>query len=120
MRHVMLILASLLVVLVLQGCDISDIISSNEYPAVNLTLIGRTSGHGISAELKANDPAHSYSTNSDGFVRLYAKYGQDVLRVTVTYWTLPPSQQRTVTLKFGLSNKAVDQRIVLEDDPYRP
>ncbi|MFA5030756.1 MAG: hypothetical protein WC495_04155 [Patescibacteria group bacterium] len=119
MKH-LFILASLLIAIltVSQGC-IEGVLDSNEYAAVNLTLIGRTSGTPLSATIVTSNPSHSYSTNGDGFARLYAKYGQDNLQVTITYWTLPPSVQRTKTVTFRLSNKAVDQRLVLEDDPYR-
>jgi len=118
MKHLFILTVLLAALTVGQGC-VEGVLNSNEYAAVNLTLIGRTSGTPLSATIVTSNPSHSYSTNGDGFVRLYADYGQDGLQANITYWTLPPSVQRTKTVTFRLSNKAVDSRIVLEDDPYR-
>lgn len=117
MRKSLLLTVLLAVLTVSQGCEVA--VNSNEFTAVNLTTISKTSGALMDAEVKTKNPAHNYSTGNDGFVQLLAKYGQDVLTAEINFWTLPPSVWRSISVNFRLSNKAVDYRIGLQDDPYR-
>lgn len=100
------------------GC-IDDILNSRQYAAVNLTVIGRVNGAPKDVQVTTTTPASSYSTGSDGFVQLYAEFGQTELAFTVTFWTLPPSETRSQSFKVRLSNQAINKRVIIEDDPYR-
>jgi|GEM_PF-4315529 len=121
MRRIQIVLIALLGVLALQGCDASDIFGPREYDAVNLTVVGTTYGTPLATDIHTPDPNHNYSTSTtNGFTRLLAHFGQDVLQAEIKFWTLPPETWRQTIVQFRLSNKAADYRVTLQDNPYKP